>query len=334
MRILVTGATGFLASHLIPALRRSGHTVRALVMPSSDPTRLAEAGIEVHTGDVRLPVTVAAAMRRVDAVIHLAAAIGVRRPASEYYAVNVTGTENVCWAALEAGVKRVVHVSTTSVHKQGLEVPVREDFPLAPLPDPYPVTKAAGDALVQRMIAKQHLPASIVRTSTIYGPGDHLNFGRIADRLVSGRSILIGSGRNRVPFANVDDVVHGLLLVLDREGAEGQVYNIADDRCPTQEELLRVIADELGADMPRIHVPYGLLYTAAFVAERVAQVTGSPHAMVTRLGVAMYGADNRVAIDKAREELGYEPRVSLPEGVKLAAASYGNGSVSPTRPLK
>jgi nucleoside-diphosphate-sugar epimerase len=322
MRILVTGGTGFLASHLIPALQRSGHAVRALVMPSADPTSLKDADVEIHTGDVRLPDTLGAAMHQVDAVFHLAAAIGARRPLLEYHAVNVTGTENVCRTALGAGVKRLVHVSTTSVYEQGLGVPVGENFPLAPLPDPYPVTKAAGDTLVQRMIAEEHLPASVVRTSTIYGPGDHLNFGRIAARLLTGRSIVIGSGRNRVPFANVDDVVEGLLLVLQQERAEGQIYNITDDRCPTQEELLRVIADELGAERPRIHVPYGVLYSAAFVAERLAQVTGSPHAMVTRFGVALYGADNRVAVDKARQELGYEPRVPLRQGVRVAAAWY------------
>ena len=87
---------------------------------------------------------------------------------------------------------------------------------------------------MQRLIAEEHLPASIVRTSTIFGPGDHLNFGRIADRLLAGTSIVIGSGRNRVPFASADDVVQGLLLVLEHEAAEGEIYNITDDSCPTQ----------------------------------------------------------------------------------------------------
>jgi nucleoside-diphosphate-sugar epimerase len=322
MRILVTGSTGFLASHLIPALQERGHTVRALVLPSTNPARLRQHGVEIRIGDVCQPDALAPAMRDVDAVFHLAAAIGVRRPMREYFAVNVTGTENVCRAALAAGVKRLVHVSTTSVYKQGLGMPVQEDLPLAPLPDPYPLTKAAGDYLVQRMIMEEHLPASIVRTSTIFGPRDHLNFGRIADRLLAGRGIVIGSGRNRVPFAYVDDVVRGLLLVLEHERAQGQIYNITDDRCPTQDQLLREIAKQLGARMPRIHVPYGLLYSTAFIAERVAEITRSPHPLITRFGVSLYGADNRFAIDKAHKELGYEPQVLLPQGVGLAVAWY------------
>jgi 2-alkyl-3-oxoalkanoate reductase len=332
MRILVTGGTGFLASHLIPALQARGHAVRALVLPSSDPTVLRQASVDIHTGDVRLPDTLAPAMRQVDAVFHLAAAIGVRRPLREYYAVNVTGTENVCRSALAAGVKRLMHVSSTSVYKQGLGVPVDEKSPLAPLPDPYPVTKAAGDSLVQRLIAEEHLPASIVRTSTIFGPGDHLNFGRIAHRLLAGTGIVIGSGRNRVPFANVDDVVRGLLLVLEHEPAEGEIYNITDDRCPTQVELLREIADQLDARMPGIHVPYGLLYGTAFLAERLARATRSERALVTRFGVLLYGADNRFAIDKARHELGYEPRVSLRQGVSVAAEWYRGYTPTPGFP--
>jgi 2-alkyl-3-oxoalkanoate reductase len=322
MKILVTGGSGFLASHLMPALQRRGHAVSALVLPSADPAGLQGRGIEVHTGDVRQPDTLAPAMHGARAVFHLAAAIGLRRPIRDYHAVNVTGTENVCRAALAAGVNRLVHVSSTSVYKQGLGTPVREDSPLTPLPDPYPRTKAAGDTLVQQMMIAERLPATIVRTSTIFGPGDDLNFGRIADRLLAGKSIMIGSGGNRVPIAYVDDVVRGLLLVLEGGQAVGQIYNIADDRTPTQEELLRTIAEQLNARMPRIHIPYGLLYGTAFAAEGVARITRNQRALVTRFGVTLYGADNRVSIDKARQELDYEPQTSLPQGVSMTAAWY------------
>jgi 3beta-hydroxy-delta5-steroid dehydrogenase/steroid delta-isomerase len=322
MKILVTGATGFLASHLIPALLGSGYEVRALVLPAENPPWPAHLGVEVCTGDVCQPETLTTAMREVDAVFHLAAMMGVRRPMHEYHAVNVTGTENVCLAALAANVKRLVHVSSTSVYRQGMGVPVDEGCQLVPLPDPYPQTKAAADKLVQRMIVDEKLPASIVRISTMFGPGDRLNFGRIADRLLAGRAIVIGSGRNRVPFAYVDDVVRGLLLVLEHHRAAGQIYNISDGNCPTQAELLQEIAGQLGARMPRFHVPYRLLYSAGFAAEGLAGLTRSPHPLVTRFGVAMYGADNRFVSSKARQELGYEPQVPLPRGVGLTAAWY------------
>jgi nucleoside-diphosphate-sugar epimerase len=331
MRILVTGATGFLAGNLIPALQQRGHTIRGLVVPSGDATWLEERGVRVYRGDVREPSSLTAAMRDVDAVFHLAAAIGTRRPMKDYYAINVTGTKNVCRAALRAGVTRLVHVSTTSVYKHGLSEPVSEDSPLRPLPDPYPLTKAAGDKLVQRMILEQQLPACIVRTSTIFGPGDHLNFGRIADRLLARKAIIIGAGRNAVPFVYVSDVVQGLMLALERRRAEGQVYNIDVDQCPTQEELLREIAEQVGAKPPRLHVPYSLLYSAAYVAEGIAAFTHTSQALVSRFGIALYGADNHYAIDKARKELGYEPKVSLREGIRLAAAWYRENATAPRR---
>ena len=322
MRVLVTGATGFIAAHLIPALQRRGDEVHALVQPSSDAAPFHDADVAVHAGDVRSVDTLRPAMRQVDAVVHLAAAIGVRRPLSDYHAVNVTGTENVCRAALAADIERLVHVSSTSVYKQGLGVPVDESYELAPPPDAYAVTKAAGDRLVQRLIADEQLPAAIVRTSTVYGPGDHLNFARIADRVRSGSAIVIGSGHNRVPFAYVDDVVDGLVLALEHEAAAGEIYNITDDCCPTQRELLGAVARELDAKSPRIRVPYGLLYGAGYLAERVAQAAHSPRALITRFGVVLYGADNIFAIDKARRELGYEPRVSLGQGIRAAAGWY------------
>lgn len=331
MRILVTGATGFVAAHLIPELQKRGHIVRGLVLPSGETTWLDGRGAEVVRGDVRDTSSLVPAMSGVDAVFHLAAAIGTKRPLGEYQAVNVTGTENVCHGALAAGVKRLIHVSTTSVYEQGLGEPVSEDYPLRPLPDPYPVTKAEGDLLVQRMIAEQGLPACIIRTSTVFGPGDHLNFGRIADRLQAGKAIIVGTGRNAVPFVYVTDVVRALLLALDRDEAAGQVYNITDDDCPTQEELLTAIAAELGVKPPRIRIPYSVLYGAGYVAERIAALTHSPHPLVTRFGVALYGADNRCSIEKARRELGFEPQVPLREGIRRTAAWYLENSAASRR---
>ena len=201
-----------------------------------------------------------------DAVLHLAAMMDVWRPLEDYRAVNVTGTENVCRAALAAGVGRLVHMSSSSVYGIALGRPADEGFPLAPFGDPYPVTKAAGDRLVQRMIAAEHLPAVIIRPDQIFGPGDELHFGHMADRLRAGRGILVGSGNNAIPLVYVTDVVQGLLLALDHDRAPGQAYNITNDRPLTQKQLLHAIAEEIGASPPRIRVPYRALYAAGYLS--------------------------------------------------------------------
>ena len=331
MEILVTGANGLLGRHLVQALQARGDMVRALVLPGEDASWLEEREVAIYRGDIRQPDTLTAPMRGVDGVFHLAAMMGVWRPMQDYYDVNVAGTEHVCRAALAAGVRRLVHVSSWTVYGMALGRPVREDFPLMPLQEPYAVTKAEGDKVVQRMIAQDQLPAAIIRPGTFFGPGDRLNFGRIADRLRAGRGVVVGSGRNALPFVYVTDVVQGLLLAHDRPRALGQAYNISNDQPMTQEEFLRAIAQEIGAPPPRLHVPYHAFFAAAYVAERSSILTRYRwQPLVTRHGVALYGTDNRHAIDKARGELGYRPHVPLLEGVRLVATWYRRHHMAPT----
>jgi nucleoside-diphosphate-sugar epimerase len=321
--LLVTGGNGFVGRHVVSALQDRGDNVRVLALPGEDTSSLEERGIPVHRGDIRRPETLAGAMQAVDGVLHLAAMMDVWRPIEQYHAVNVTGTENVCSAALAAGVRRFVHMSSSSVYGMALGRPADERCPLAPFRDPYPITKASGDLAVQRMIAEDRLPAVIVRPDQIFGPGDRLHFGRIADQLRAGRGIIVGSGDNAVPLVYVTDVVQALLLALDSERAVGQAYNITNDRPITQKQLVRAIARELGASAPRLHIPYRALYAAGYAAERLAALAPSRHRPpITRLGVAFFGTDNRYAIDKARRELGYAPRVDLYDGVRLTAAWY------------
>jgi nucleoside-diphosphate-sugar epimerase len=321
--ILITGGNGFVGRHLVSVLQERGDQVRILALPGEDASWLEQRGVAVYSGDVRRPESLAPAVQGADAVLHLAAMMDVWRPIEDYRAVNVTGTENIGRAALAAGVRRFVHMSSSSVYGVALGRPADESFPLAPFPDPYPITKAAGDRVVQRMIAEDHLPAVIIRPDQIFGPGDHLHFGAMADRLRSGRGIVVGSGDNAMPFVYVTDIVHGLLLALDHDHAVGQAYNITNDHPLTQKQLLHAIAHDLGASPPRWHIPYRALYAAGYLAERLASSTLSrSRPPITRLGVAFFGTDNRYAIGKARSELGYSPQVDLREGIRLAARWY------------
>ena len=334
MDVLITGGNGLLGRHVVAALQDRGDGVRVLALPAEDTRWLEQRGVAVYRGDIRRPETLGAPMGGTRAVLHLAGMMGVWRPMEDYHAVNVTGTENVCRAALAQGVTRFVHVSSWTVYGMDLGEVVREDFLLRPFHEPYAVTKAAGDIMVQRMIAEDHLPAVIVRPGTFFGPGDHLHFGRMADRLHAGRGVIVGSGDNALPVVYVTDIAQGLLLALDREHAVGQAYNITNDRPLTQQQFLEAIAHETGASPPRIHIPYQALYAAGSGAERLAALTRSRRQpVVTRLGVKLFGTDNRHAIDKARRELGYHPMVDLRDGVRLAAEWYraqGQSAGSPS----
>lgn len=320
MKVLVTGGAGFLGKHLVEALLERGDEVRVLDRPSPSTELLAKRGVAIYDGDIRRKDDLIEPMRGVDGVLHLAAMSGVWRPMSDYHAVNVTGTENVCRAALETGVSRLVHISSWTVYGMGTPGGAAEDAPFRPF-EPYSASKVIGDRLVQRMIADDGLPAAIIRPDTIFGPGDHQHIGRIADRLRSGNFILVGSGRNTIPFVYVSDVVQGLLLALDRPEARGHAYNIASDQPVTQRELLGAIAEEVGAALPRVRLPYWPLYAVSWMAEQAAHVTHT-QPVISRMGVGIFGADNRHSIDKARRELGYAPKTPVREGIRLAAAWY------------
>jgi nucleoside-diphosphate-sugar epimerase len=321
--ILVTGGNGFVGRHLVAALTSRGDQVRVLALTTDDTTWLQRHGVAVYRGDICSPTTITPAVHGVDAVLHLAAMSDIWRPLSEYRAVNVAGTVNVCRAALTAGVTRLVHMSSSSVYGCGTRQPADESFPLRPFRDPYPMSKAEADLAVQRMIAGEGLPAVIVRPDQIFGPGDRLHFGRMADRLRSGIGVVIGSGNNRLPLVYVDDLVAGLLLALDHPAAAGRVYNITNDGPLTQLELLTSIAAEIGARPPRWHVPYSVLYAAGGAAERMARLRGgSARPPVTRFGVAFYGSDWRNSIARIRRELGCTPMVPLREAVRRTASWY------------
>jgi nucleoside-diphosphate-sugar epimerase len=323
MDVLITGGNGLLGRRAVEALQLRGDKVRVLVLPEEDSEWLKSREVAVHRGDVRDPESLAAAMSGAESVLHLAGLMGVWRPMADYYAVNVTGTENVCRSAIREGVRRLVHVSSWTVYGMALPEPAREDFLLRPFGEPYAVTKAQGDRVVQQMIVDQHLPAVIIRPGTFFGPGDQLHFGRMADRLSNGKGVIVGKGSNALPFVYVTDVVEGLLLALDHPHAVGQAYNITNDHPLTQQQFLDAIAHEIGAKPARLHIPYRPLYAAGYLAERLSKPgPGRRQPFVTRLGVKLFGTDNRHSIDKARRELGYRPRVDLNDGVRLAADWY------------
>ncbi|HUX87378.1 MAG TPA: NAD-dependent epimerase/dehydratase family protein [Chloroflexota bacterium] len=322
MTILTTGVTGLLGRQLIPRLQERDADIRALVLPKEDATWLEQRGIKIFRGDVRQPASLVEPFRGVDKALHLAGMMGVWLPLADYSAVNVAGTLNVARAAQAAGVERLVHVSSWTVYGIDLGKPADESMKLQPFSDPYPLSKTAGDRLIQRMIREDQLRAVIVRPGTFFGPGDNLHFNRMAARLASGRGVIIGSGQNALPFVYVSDVVQGLLLALEHPSAVGEAYNITNDAPLTQEEMLRAIASAIGAPPPRIHLPYRPMYSAAIVAERLAPALRLRQPPVTRLGAKLFGTDNRHSIAKARRELGFAPQVSLLEGVRLAAAAY------------
>jgi nucleoside-diphosphate-sugar epimerase len=166
----------------------------------------------------------------------------------------------------------------------------------------------------------------IIRPGTFFGPGDRLHFGRMGQRIKNGKGVIIGRGDNALPFCYVTDVVQGFMLAAYHKKAPGNVYNISNDRPLTQREIFNAIADDIDGKRPTRRLPYLPIYYGSIVAEKVALISHTKP-IVTRLGAMMFGTDNRHGVEKARRELGYEPRVDIREGIRLAAAWFNAGGM-------
>jgi nucleoside-diphosphate-sugar epimerase len=330
MTTLVTGATGLLGSHLVDLLLERERP-RVLVRPGDSSNGLAEAGADVRWADVRDRDALESAVKGVERVLHCAARTGPWGPEAEYEDVNVRGLETLAEVVLAAGVRRLVHVSSIVVHGNDVGGEADETVPLRVEPNPYSRSKVAGERMLSRMIEHRGAPVTIVRPGWIYGPRDRASFGRFATMIRSGRMVMIGSGRNHVPLIYVRDAAEGVLLASEVHGAAGRSYLLVNDEPVTQRDYLSAIADELGVPPPNRRVPYRLGLMVGTIVETSARLGRRQEAPpLTRYGIQLLGGENRFVIRRARQELGFSPRVSLAEGVKQSVEWYRGAFASRT----
>jgi nucleoside-diphosphate-sugar epimerase len=323
MTVLVTGAAGFLGSHVVTHLVTRGEKPRALVHPDDDAALLAQAGAEIYPADIGDGPAVASALTGIDRVIHCAARTGPWGPVAEYQRTNVRGVETLVRAAMAAGVRRIVHVSSITVHGNNVRGQADETSPLRSEPNPYSRSKVAAEKLLQRMIRDEGAPVTIVRPGWIYGPGDTASFARFARMIDEGRMIMVGAGENHLPLIYVRDVAEGVLRACEAEHAEGRSYLLVNDEPVTQRGFLTAIAAELGASVPTRRIPYTLAMMLGGLSEQLWHLMrrGQPPP-VMRYGLQMLGGDNRFVISRARRELGFSPQTGLAEGVRSSVGWY------------
>jgi nucleoside-diphosphate-sugar epimerase len=325
MTVLVTGATGLLGSHLTELLVERGERPRVLLRPGDSVAGVPVGAVEVHWGDIANRAALEAATDGVDRVLHCAARTGPWGPQAEYESTNVRGLETLVHVALAAGVRRLVHVSSVTVHGNDVGVPVDETAPFRLEPNPYGRSKIAGERLLERMIRERGAPVSIVRPGLIYGPRDAASFGRFARLILQRRMIVVGSGANHIPLIFVRDAAMGILLASEAEQAIGKAYLLVNDEPVTQSGYLAAIASELGVSPPTTHIPYRLALAVGAAAEMAGRMARLKHAPpLTRFGLQVVGGENQFMIDRARRDLGFVPRVMLDEGVRRSVDWYRN----------
>lgn len=327
MKVLVTGAAGFLGGHLVEMLVERGEEVRAMVRSGEDTTHLcSHKRVKIVYGDMTDTDSLKRAVKGVRRVYHVAARTGPWGPESAYLAVNVLGLAELIRVSVNAGVQRIVHTSSITVYGHHLRGIVTEEYPYHAEDNPYSRTKIAGERLITDLVKTYHAPVVTVRPAWIYGPRDRNSFARVAALVASGKGFLIGSGTNIVPLVHVRDVAQGLIKAGDAgDEAIGRFYTIADDRPITQAQYLNAIADALGVPHVSRHLPYSALYTAGRTAEMLWQFLGRRDAApppLTTYGITLLGGDQRFSIERACGELGYTPRYDITSGVDEGGRWY------------
>lgn len=257
--ILVTGADGFIGSHLTETLVRQGHKVRAFVLYNSfnswgwlDHCAPDVKGqFEVFSGDIRDPHGVKEAMKGCDVVLHLAALIAIPysyHSPDTYVDTNVKGTLNVLQAARELGVKKVVHTSTSEVYGTARFVPITEEHPVQGQ-SPYSATKIAADQLAYSFYASFGLPVVIVRPFNTYGPRQSARavIPTIITQIANGRrQIKLGAVSPTRDFSYVVDTVAGFIAALESDRCIGEVINIGSGFEISIGDTAHAIAEAMG----------------------------------------------------------------------------------------
>ena len=317
--ILVTGATGFTGGHLCKRLVESGESVVAFVRASSNTEALDRLGVECRTVDIRDPDDVAGNFTGIDRVYHIAAAWrSEHADRGEFHRVNVEATRNLLEAAVNNGVKRFVHCSTVGVQGDIESPPADEDYRFQP-GDHYQETKLEGELLAREYFSRG-LPGAVFRPVGIYGPGD-TRFLKLFRPISKGRFIMIGSGKTLYHMTYIDDLVDGIILAGTRDEALGEVFTLGGDGYTTLTELVNAIADAMDRPRPRWRVPFYPVFLASIACDRICRLLGIEPVLYPRR-VEFFYKDRAFSIDKAKRLLGYQPKVSLAEGLRRTAAWY------------
>lgn len=321
MKVLVTGASGFLGSHVAEQLSVAGHDVRALVRKTSNRRHLQSLPrVEFAEGSVEEPERVEDAVSGVDAVIHVAGIVKARGD-HEFNATNAQGTANVLEAVKKRapGIARFVHVSSLEAcgpSKDGSPVPVTQEAPITG----YGRSKLAAEKALTA--ARQGLPITILRPTAIYGPRDV----EILDAFKSvkrGVLPLTGDGSAQYTFVYGPDCAKACVKAITADVPTGSIYHISDGGVYTQREMMEDIERALGKRaLLRMGMPFGVIKTASVFVEAYGKLANKP-VMLTREKANMLAQPYWVCSSKEAEvALGWKAEVAWPEGARLTVGWY------------
>jgi acetylornithine/succinyldiaminopimelate/putrescine aminotransferase/nucleoside-diphosphate-sugar epimerase len=316
---LVTGASGFIGGRLAERLVRDGYQVRCLVRPSSDVATLSALDVEIATGDLTAPHTLARATDGCRYVFHCGAMVSDWGLPDEVTAVNVAGTRNLLDACAGGTVERFVHLSSTDVYGYPGGIDVDETHTPTRFRNWYAQAKLDAEGEVHGA-GTRGLETVILRPATVYGPGSRETVLEIARAIRRRQMLMIDDGRAVAGLCFVENLIDAALAAMQHEQASGQIFNVTDGLDVTWRQFADALAHGLGCSSPRLSVPYRVAEGIGFslehgyrVLRRTTKLTTRP--LLSRQAVHVMGIDQSFSNRRARELLGWEPRVDYVDGL-------------------
>ena len=312
---LVTGASGFIGKALVRRLIGDAVKVRAFVRSADKLEDVAGQSLEVVEGDITDVNAVEQVCTGIDVVYHIAGAFREANLSdARYDEVNVGGTRNVLRGAARAGVRRVVHCSTSGIHGSISGPPADEDHRLV-LDEIYEKTKAEAEIEAIKFGSEHELEVTALRPTQVYGPGD-TRLLKLFKMAGAKRTLWPGPGTARYHLLYIDDLVDAFLLAASEDAAVGESFLIGGPQTPSLNDLLTAIAKSLGKQQARLlRVPVWPFMVLGGVCERVCIPLGiSPP--IYRRRVEFFVKDKAFSIQKARDCLGFDPKFDMNEGLQ------------------
>jgi nucleoside-diphosphate-sugar epimerase len=312
-RILVTGATGFIGSHVTQRLLHGGNRVRAMVRNAQRAKFLADEGAEVVLGDVTDRNVIEDAVRGCQVIFHFAAALSESKPWSYFRLVNVEGTRVLAEFAIKEHVERFIFASTVWVYGFDARRDINEASDRHPSGDPYCDTKLESENLIRRFVKEQNLPAIIIQPSEVYGPRDESwTLGPIR-RIKSGRMILINNGNGLIHPIFIDDLVDGVLAAACH-GKVGESYILCGQEIVTLREYYGYFAHMVGKEKMN-SVSGAFLLAVATLAEWLAAITKRPP-FLRKGSIQSEMLQATYSGKKAYDHLDFLPKTTIKEGMR------------------
>jgi len=325
MKLLVTGGTGFIGSHLAEEGRRRGADVVVLGLTGRPEERanvelLSRLGAEVLPGSITDPELCRRAARGATHIFHLAVAMREGGKTDEFFeSINLDGTRHLLEAATAERVQRFVYCSTIGIYGHRAPGITTEESPLSP-GNIYERTKVAAERLVRDFAQNRGLAAAVLRPADVYGPRDQ-RLLKLFKGVSRGRFPLFGAGNGRRHMVYVDDVVSAFFKACEREEALGEGLIVAGPRACTLRELLDQVTAATGSKRYGIRLPLApMLGLAAVVEDVSAALAIDPP--IYRRRMDFFHSDSAFDTSRARRVLGWAPQVDLEDGIRRTYEDY------------